>query len=76
MSISTSSQTTSATEIRPFRVEVQEEKLTELRRRIAATQWPERETVADQSQGLPLAMMQDSRATGPQATTGAGARRR
>jgi pimeloyl-ACP methyl ester carboxylesterase len=40
-------------------VDVPEEKLTELRRRIAATQWPERETVEDQSQGVPLAMMQE-----------------
>jgi pimeloyl-ACP methyl ester carboxylesterase len=47
------------TEIRPFHVEIPEEKLIELRRRIAATQWPERETVADQSQGVPLAMMQE-----------------
>jgi pimeloyl-ACP methyl ester carboxylesterase len=59
MSIPTSSQTTSATEIRPFRVDTPEEKLTDLRRRIAATQWPEKETVTDQSQGVPLAMMQE-----------------
>jgi pimeloyl-ACP methyl ester carboxylesterase len=51
--------TDTTTEIRPFHVEVPEEKLTDLRRRIAATQWPERETVADQSQGVPLAMMQE-----------------
>jgi pimeloyl-ACP methyl ester carboxylesterase len=31
----------------------------EMRRRIAATNWPERETVADQSQGVPLAMIQE-----------------
>ena len=48
-----------ATEIRPFHVDVAEEKLTDLRRRIAATQWPEKETVADQSQGVPLATMQE-----------------
>jgi pimeloyl-ACP methyl ester carboxylesterase len=48
-----------ATELRPFRVDVPEERLVDLRRRIAATQWPERETVADQSQGVPLGMMQD-----------------
>jgi pimeloyl-ACP methyl ester carboxylesterase len=47
------------TEIRPFAVNVPEEKLTDLRRRIAATQWPEKETVPDQSQGVPLATMQD-----------------
>jgi pimeloyl-ACP methyl ester carboxylesterase len=46
-----------ATEIRPFHVEVPDEELADLRRRIAATQWPEKETVADQSQGVPLATM-------------------
>ena len=44
--------------IRPFRVEVPEEALADLRRRIAATRWPERETVADESQGVQLATMQ------------------
>jgi pimeloyl-ACP methyl ester carboxylesterase len=38
---------------------VPEAKLQDLRRRIAATQWPEKETVADDSQGVPLALMQD-----------------
>jgi pimeloyl-ACP methyl ester carboxylesterase len=47
------------TEIRPFAVDVPEEKLVDLRRRITATQWPEKETVVDQSQGVPLEMMQD-----------------
>src|SRR5437763_6932138 len=49
----------SATEIRPFTVEVPEENLVDLRRRIASTRWPERETVADQSQGVQLATMQE-----------------
>jgi hypothetical protein len=49
---------TTATAVRPFRVDMPEETIVELRRRIAATQWPEKETVADQSQGVPLAMMQ------------------
>jgi pimeloyl-ACP methyl ester carboxylesterase len=44
--------------IRPFQVNVPEEELTELRRRINATRWPERETVNDQSQGVQLATMQ------------------
>ncbi|MGN6173864.1 MAG: epoxide hydrolase family protein [Streptosporangiaceae bacterium] len=48
-----------ATEMRPFHVDSPEEKLNDLRRRIAATQWPEKETVADQSQGVPLATMQE-----------------
>jgi pimeloyl-ACP methyl ester carboxylesterase len=47
------------TSIRPFTVQVSEAKLQDLRRRIAATQWPEKETVADDSQGVPLALMQD-----------------
>jgi pimeloyl-ACP methyl ester carboxylesterase len=45
-------------EVRPFRVEVREEVLVELRRRIAATRWPEKETVADASQGVQSATMQ------------------
>jgi pimeloyl-ACP methyl ester carboxylesterase len=49
----------SATEIRAFHVEVPEEELDDLRRRIAATRWPERETVADDSQGVRLATMQE-----------------
>jgi pimeloyl-ACP methyl ester carboxylesterase len=45
--------------IRPFHVNVPEADLTELRRRINATNWPERETVTDESQGVPLALMQE-----------------
>jgi pimeloyl-ACP methyl ester carboxylesterase len=45
--------------IRPFRINVPEAKLVDLRRRIAATQWPETETVADQSQGVQLATIQE-----------------
>jgi pimeloyl-ACP methyl ester carboxylesterase len=44
--------------IRPFHVNVPEAELTELRRRINATKWPERETVTDASQGVQLATMQ------------------
>jgi pimeloyl-ACP methyl ester carboxylesterase len=44
--------------IRPFQVDVPEDQLTELRRRVKATIWPERETVADASQGVQLATMQ------------------
>src|SRR5499427_5021884 len=47
------------TTIRPFEVHVPDEDLADLRRRVAATQWPEKETVADQSQGVPLATMQE-----------------
>ncbi|VIO73053.1 hypothetical protein CI1B_46740 [Bradyrhizobium ivorense] len=46
-------------EIRPFHINVPEADLVDLRRRLAATRWPEKETVADDSQGLPLAMRQD-----------------
>ena len=46
------------TTIRPFRVDVPEEDLGDLRRRIKATRWPEKEPVADFSQGVPLATMQ------------------
>jgi pimeloyl-ACP methyl ester carboxylesterase len=52
-------QTTSADEaIHPFHVSFPEKKLTDLKHRILATQWPERETVNDQSQGVQLATMQ------------------
>jgi pimeloyl-ACP methyl ester carboxylesterase len=44
--------------IRPFQVTAPEAELTELRRRIHATKWPERETVTDQSQGVQLAAIQ------------------
>src|SRR5688572_25372776 len=43
--------------IRPFKVRVSDEALADLRRRIQATQWPEKETVADASQGVQLATM-------------------
>ena len=46
------------TAIRPFHVDVPEAELVELRKRINATRWPEKETVADHSQGVPLATMQ------------------
>ena len=45
--------------IRPFHVDVPDEALTELRRRIDATRWPTRELVADRSQGVQLATMQE-----------------
>jgi pimeloyl-ACP methyl ester carboxylesterase len=44
--------------IRPFRVDIPEEAIADLRRRIAATRWPDKETVADPSQGVQLATMQ------------------
>lgn len=51
--------------IRPFRLDVPEAELTELRRRINATRWHERETVTDHSRGVPLPTMQSlARLTG------------
>jgi len=51
-------QTTDKNAIRPFRVDVPEEELIELRRRIKATRWPDRETVTDETQGVQLATVQ------------------
>jgi pimeloyl-ACP methyl ester carboxylesterase len=48
----------SATEVRPFRIEVPQEEIDELRRRVQATRWPEKETVEDASQGPRLATLQ------------------
>jgi len=45
--------------IRPFRVNIPEDQLVDLRRRLAATRWPDRETIADQSQGVQLAKLQE-----------------
>ncbi|PWR04826.1 multidrug MFS transporter [Micromonospora acroterricola] len=57
MAVKTETRTRTA-EIRPFRVEVPEADLQALRARIAATRWPEKETVPDQSQGVQLATIQ------------------
>jgi pimeloyl-ACP methyl ester carboxylesterase len=45
--------------VRPFRIDVPEEDLDDLRRRITETRWPERETVTDASQGVQLATIQE-----------------
>ena len=47
------------TEIHPFRVEVPEEAIADLRERIAATRWPSKELVADRSQGVQLATIKE-----------------
>ena len=44
--------------VRPFRIEVPEGEIDELRRRIADTRWPSRELVSDRSQGVQLAALQ------------------
>jgi pimeloyl-ACP methyl ester carboxylesterase len=49
----------SGAEIRAFEVDIPQEELHELRRRVSATRWPERETVADESQGVQLATMRE-----------------
>src|SRR5262245_21230609 len=54
----TTEQPAGAPAIRPFQVDIPDEALDDLRRRVAATNWPEKETVADQSQGVPLAITQ------------------
>jgi pimeloyl-ACP methyl ester carboxylesterase len=48
------SQTRRESQIRPFRIDVPEDELIDLRRRIAATRWPDRETVDDRTQGVQL----------------------
>src|SRR5713101_8880133 len=45
--------------VRPFRINVPEEALVDLRRRVVATRWPDRETVTDRSQGVQLAKIQE-----------------
>src|ERR1700688_375847 len=45
--------------IRPFRIHIPEKDLVDLRHRLAATRWPEKETVADDTQGVPLATMRE-----------------
>jgi pimeloyl-ACP methyl ester carboxylesterase len=47
------------TAVRAFKVDVPQQEIDDLRRRISATRWPERETVTDDSQGVRLALMQD-----------------
>jgi pimeloyl-ACP methyl ester carboxylesterase len=48
-----------ATEIRPFTVEIPQEAVEDLRRRLSATRWPDKETVGDASQGVPLAKLKE-----------------
>ena len=59
MTEASATQRSSNQAIRPFQVtSVPETELTDLRKRINATRWPERETVADASQGVQLATME------------------
>jgi len=56
--VTTAVGTSEKTEIRPFRVNVSDAELSDLRRRVKATRWPERETVTDDSQGVQFATTQ------------------
>ena len=64
-----------ANEIRPFHIEVPEEALEDLRRRIAATSWPSRSSSPIGPRACSWPRSRRSPATGPATTTGAGARR-
>jgi len=48
-----------ASEIRSFQIEIPQEQIDDLRRRIAATRWPTQELVADRSQGVQLATLRE-----------------
>ena len=61
--------------VRPFRADAPEDALVDLRRRINATRWPERETVADASQGVQLATIQALARYWQANTTGASSKR-
>jgi pimeloyl-ACP methyl ester carboxylesterase len=52
-------ETSQATAVRPFQVSFSDAELADMRARITATRWPERETVTDDSQGVPLGMMRE-----------------
>ena len=54
----TQTHVTTSTAVRPFRINVPQKDLDDLRLRLAMTRWPKRETVTDDSQGVPLAMIQ------------------
>src|SRR4051795_6968562 len=54
----TTERSTHPTAIRPFTIDVPESDLEDLRARLAATRWPEKENASDQSQGVPLGTMQ------------------
>jgi hypothetical protein len=56
--MATQEPTTPTEAIRPFQVDIPEEALLDVRRRIAATRWPDQETVPDTSQGVQLKTMQ------------------
>ncbi len=59
MRINTHDQATTDPAIRPFSIEIADADIEDLRQRLHTTRWPERETVADQTQGVPLATAQE-----------------
>ena len=63
-----------STATRPFEIDIPEEKLDDLRRRIAATRWPSKELVADRSQGVSSRLCGPSVATGWTGTTSGASR--
>ena len=72
----TTERSADATAIRPFHVDFPEAALEDLRARLAATRFPERETVGDRTQGAQLAKVRESSTTGPLIMTGARSRPR
>jgi len=56
--MSVTTEKSGATAVRPFQVDISEEALEDLRRRIAAVRWPSKKLVADRSQGVQLATIQ------------------
>ena len=58
MNVETKTSSSDKTAVRPFRVDVPEAELADMRRRIKATRFPEKETVSDFSQGVQLAFIQ------------------
>ena len=66
----------SEAEVRPFRVDLPDEAIADLRRRITAMRWPTEELVGDRSQGVQLATIQElARYWAAELRTGARARR-
>src|SRR5688500_2380119 len=55
----TTTPTATENDIRPFRINVSDDALNDLRRRLAATRWPTKELVKDRSQGVQLATMKE-----------------
>ena len=59
MSVQAVQETAESNTIRPFQIDFPQAELDELRRRVQATRWPEKETVADETQGVQLATIQE-----------------